>query len=555
MYFQLDLSGTFYETGAQSGGLLSSLNDTPRFRHDELYTAVTRLAGKNKVETVLVNCELDFDAGMLSGALSIRDQLQRLRDSGKTLIFYARQYGMSELIIASVCQQRVIHPLGSIIHVGMSRTFRFFKNLMDKHDIRAEVIRIGRYKAAGDSFRVSSIDEHNRKQFQAIMDAVVRENEAIIAQGYGKKPDEVAALRDGKIVYARHAVEQGWASREGSLDDLIAEFREAKNKPLKRLKPSMKAGKGTKVAVLVFEGGIKDGHNENSQLSGQMIGSSDYVPVIRSLVKDKSVKAVVFRVNSGGGSAIASEDIARELSRLKAKKPVVVSMGAVAGSGGYWISTQAEKIFAERTSVTGSIGVINIHFNLAEFLASHGITHSTVKTGDFADFASSFRDLTETERKLLMDYIMDLYGMFRQRVSDITGLSVEKVHELGEGHVFAGVDAKEVGLVHELGGLNEVLDWVKGELSAKSLSVQFLPHRKKSLMSRLLGGGGGQVLALCRNSDPAGGSPSNGCGNRTGKQRVLGSDAGFPGFWRRDRRGGLNLAARMPALTRWNHLV
>ncbi len=493
MYFQLDLTGTFSETGAQTGGLLSSITATPRFRHDELYTAVTRLIAKRRVDTVLVNCELDFNTGMLSGALSIRDQLQRLRDAGKTLIFYARQYGMSELVLASICQQRVIHPLGSITHVGMSRTFRFFKNLMDKHDIRAEVIRIGRYKSAGDSFRVSSIDEHNRKQYQAISDAVVRENEAVIAEGYGKSPEEVAALRNAAIVYARHAVEQGWASREGSLDDLVAELREARNKPLKRLKPSLKAGRGTKVAVLVFEGGIRDGHNQNSQLFGQMIGSSDYVPVIRSLVKDKSVKAVVFRVNSGGGSAIASEDIARELGRLKAKKPVVVSMGAVAGSGGYWISTQAEKVFAERTSVTGSIGVINIHFNLAEFLASHGITHSTVKTGEFADSDSIFRDLTETERKLLMDNIMDLYGMFRERVSSITGLSDAAVHELGEGHVFAGVDAKEVGLVHELGGLNAALTWVKNTLNTQSLAVQFLPQRRRSLLNRILGGGGGQA--------------------------------------------------------------
>ncbi len=490
MYYQLDLSGTYYETGSQTGGLLNNINAQPRLRFDQLYGLTGILVKNKRIDRVLVNCEMDFSAGNLSGALSIRSQLMRLREASKTLIFYARQYGMTELILASACQERVIHPLGGVMHLGIGREFRFFKNLMDRHRIKAEVLRVGRYKSAGDSFRVAEIDENNRQQYQAILDSVVSEHEAVIAEGYGKSTEELQELRSGRILYARHAVEEGWAHREGSLDDLIAEFRDAKSKPARVKKIPLKSGKGPKVAVLVFEGGIKDGHNENSQLYGQMIGSNDYVPVIRKLVKDKSVKAVIFRVNSGGGSAIASEDIARELARLREKKPVVVSMGAVAGSGGYWISTEAERIFAERSTVTGSIGVINIHFNIAEFLRHHGITHSTVKTGESADLMSALRDLTEKERKLLMDYIRDLYDMFRSRVAKARGMSVEQVHELGEGHVFAGPDALENRLVDELGGLDSAVEWMKKTLDAQSLTVEFVPQRRRSLMSRLLGGGG-----------------------------------------------------------------
>lgn len=492
MYHILELSGQYSETGPQSGGIVSMLGTEKRFRFDHFFTRVEWLLKKKRVNTVVISVAPDFSTGNLSGIVSVRDQLLRLKKAGKELIFYAQDYGMQELYLASVCARRVIHPLAFLHFQGISRSFRFFRELMKKNHIEAEIIRIGRYKSAADAFRVSEIDEFNREQYEAIFKDLLAEYRRAVTQGYGMVEEKIDELLNGRILNADEAIKEGWAHEQDSLDGILAGFQEDKTKEVKRKKEKTSTGRGAKVAVLIFEGGIKDGHNDNNMMFGQMIGALDYVPVIRKLEKDKSVKAVIFRINSGGGSAAASEDIVRELARVRKKKPVIVSMSAVAGSGGYWIATEADKVFAETTTVTGSIGVISLFFYARELFTKWGITHSTVKEGEHADVGSMLRRLSEKEVNILKEGVSWIYQKFLNKVANARNMSSDGVHELGEGHVFTGTRAKEIGLIDEVGGLNEAIEEVKTRLGKTRVKLNFLPRRKKSRIAKLLGGGEGK---------------------------------------------------------------
>ncbi|AHC13824.1 signal peptide peptidase SppA [Salinispira pacifica] len=492
MYHILELSGQYSETGPQSGGVLSMLRSEKRFRFDHFFTRIEWLLKKKRVKTVVVSAATDFTTGNLSGIVSIREQLLRLKDAGKELVFFAQEYGMQELYLASVCSRRVIHPLAYLHFQGISRSFRFYRKLMKKHDIEAEVIRIGRYKSAGDAFRVSELDEFNREQYEAIFKDLLAEYSRGVTRGYGKDEEKIDELMNGRILTADEAVEEGWADQQETLEGIRGGFRERKTRELKLKKPRTSAGKGKKVAVLIFEGGIKDGHNDNNMMFGQMVGAEDFVPVIRKLEKDSSVKAVIFRINSGGGSAAASEDIVRELGRVRKKKPVIVSMSAVAGSGGYWIATEADKVFAEATTVTGSIGVISLFFYARKFFDKWGITHSTIREGEHADMGSMLRRLSEKEVRIIKDGVTWIYGKFLEKVAHARNMSTDAVHELGEGHVFTGTRAKEIGLIDEVGGLNEAVEEVKKRLGTSRIRLRFLPQRKKSRLGKLLGGGEGK---------------------------------------------------------------
>ena len=470
---------------------MTMLSPESRLRFDQFYMRVEAILARKKIDTVYISCADDFSAGPLSGVSALRDQLVRLRDAGKTLVFLSHNYDNVALYLASACHRRVIHPLGMVTYLGFSRTFRYFKNLLDTHQVEATVMRVGRYKSAGDPFRVSELDEFTREQYQAILDDIAQEFETGISSGYQKDLSELTELSEGKVLIGEDAKAAGWADEIGSHEDVIAGFKADKQKELKRIKIRTGFGRGRKVAVLIFEGGIKDGGNEQGALLGQSIGAEHYVPQIRKLAEDKSVKAVVFRINSGGGSALASEDIVREIGKLRQKKPVVVSMSELAGSGGYWIATESDHVFAERTTITGSIGVITLHFNLKTFLDDKGITHDTIRTAEHADIMSSVRPMTGKEQEFIQGTIRHLYGLFLDRVSTARGLSRERIDELGEGHVYTGKAAKEIGLVDELGGLTDTIAHARRRIGAEKVRVEFYPRRRRTLVQKLLSGGGG----------------------------------------------------------------
>ncbi len=397
-YAKLVLSGRYRETGDQTGGLFTASKRT--FRYDEFKIRVEWIIKDRRIDRVLLELKEDFQPGLFAGLEELRRQVGRLRGAGKTVFIFAKSYSTLGLYLAASCDEKILHPLGSLSFLGLSRTFLFFKGIMDRHGLGMEIIRRGKYKSAGDRFRTESLDRAAEEEYRVYFSSTMAEIRRRVAEGFDKRDNEIDELLNGRILDAEEARAEAWIDRSCTVDTLEKEWREEKKRKKKKLKsPGSSYGKGRKrIAVLVFEGAVVDGKTRRLPLLGQAVGSDSFVPEIEKLRKDRRVKGVVLRINSGGGSAAASEDILDALSRLGEKKPLIVSMSEVAGSGGYWISCAARRLFVSGTSLTGSIGVIVMLGQLREFLRRHGITETVLKTAPHADLGSALRQMTEKER-------------------------------------------------------------------------------------------------------------------------------------------------------------
>ena len=319
------------------------------------------------------------------GLEEIRAALQRLTDAGKEVYYYAPEYDSSDCFLSSACSRRVLHPLGKVSFLGKAISSVFFKKLLDKYSVDVTVIRRDRYKSAADSFRGEKYDEYARRQYQDLLDGLVESMRKAITgssksngnKGFSEKIlDE---MLDGRIFTAPEALEAGMVDDLRTIDDLTNQWHAEKIRRKSSGKVLGRFGSGARVAVLVFEGMIVEGGSRRSPVFGQAIGDRPMVKLIRNLRRSRKIKAVIFRINNNGGSAVASENILRELVALHKTKPLVISMGPVAGSGGYWISTTGRRLFALPTTITGSIGVLSILFNLSKLLYKHGLTTDSIK--------------------------------------------------------------------------------------------------------------------------------------------------------------------------------
>ncbi|MGC9312480.1 MAG: signal peptide peptidase SppA, partial [Sediminispirochaetaceae bacterium] len=437
--------------------------------------------------TVLIDCAQDLHAMLAGGAEAIREQLDRLTASGRKTIFYAAEYSPLQLYLASACTRRMIHPLGTLSFLGLSRSFLFFKPAADKLRIESTVLRRGRYKSAGDRFRTDRMDPFNREQYEQYLHGAVREMGEKITAGMEKTQTDLEELTAGRMLSAEEALEEGWIHEIRTSDQLRREWKRRKHRNRSVKKVGRSYGRGRKkIAVLVFEGAVIDGKSKRHPLLGQAVGAESFVPHVHKLADDSSVKGVVLRGNSGGGSAAASEDIRNALEELREKKSLVVSMSEAAASGGYWISCGAERIFAHADTLTGSIGVITLHLALQNFLKRHGINAESLRTGPHADLGSALRQITEEEKKILDVTVERLYRSFIRRVADARNQDPRRVEKIAGGRVWSGSDALQKGLVDEVGGLVQAVDYLKGQLGLPKPKVVFYPRVRRSLIERLL---------------------------------------------------------------------
>jgi protease-4 len=484
-YAVLTLSGNYAETAPLTRTLLNA-GRAPTFRFDAFLARIEFLLDHKTVDTVLLDNQPDFRTSSPGALEAIRRQFERLAQAGKRIVYSAQSYDTATLFLSSACTERTIHPLGTVRFQGMARTFLFFKKLLARLGINTEIVRRGRFKSAGDRFRVESLDEYNREQHQAILDATMKDFIERVRVGFGKRTDEIEALLSGKVLGAHEAVETQWMTRAVAKNDLIEEWRKKKTREVNLSKIGVAFGKGKKVAVLIFEGIIVEGKTRQDPVMGQAIGSESFLKEIEGLRKSKSIKGVVLRINSGGGSAVASEEISAGLARLAEKKPLIVSMSEVAGSGGYWIALPGERIFAERSTITGSIGVILMLFSLRNGLKHLGITQSTIKIGEFSDLGSPFKDVSEQERSHLEREVERLYRTFLDKVASARKTTSVSIDRIAEGRIWDGDAAKKIGLVDETGGLDDALRYLQGRLKAKHLKVEFFPVIRYSFVQRLI---------------------------------------------------------------------
>ena len=416
----------------------------------------------------------------------VRDALLDFKESGKTIIAHADAYTLKTYYLATAADTIYMTPTGDLDFKGMSSTVLLFKRALDKYGVDMQVIRHGTFKSAVEPFLTDEISDANREQLDAILSSMWDKmiDEIAAARGIpvdqlNRYADELTVALDDQLVEKKMI--DGLKYYDEVLDHLrgLTDTDEDDDIPSISLKryadvPENKDKEATKnrIAVIYAMGSIVTGDAEEGT-----IGSDRIAKAIRKARKDDKIKAIVFRVNSGGGSALASEVILREVKLASEVKPVVASLGDVAGSGGYYIVCAADTIVASETTITGSIGVFGILPNLEEMLSDKiGITSGTVTTHKHADMGSPFRALTADEKKIIQKYVDDVYITFANHVAEGRGMTYEEVNAIGGGRVWSGVDAKEIGLIDVFGGLEKSIEIAAEMAGLENYRLRELPE-------------------------------------------------------------------------------
>jgi protease-4 len=417
---------------------------------------------------------------------AIRDALVDFKDSEKFIVAYSDVYSQKAYYLSSVADDIYLHPQGSLDFRGLSSSVVFMKDALDKLGINMQVIKVGTYKSAVEPFMLNEMSPANREQVTSYLNSIYDSFLTDIAAGRGIPKDSLKHIADEFLVRnAEDALHYKFVNGTMYKDELLNELKllvgidESKDLSAVSLlkynaKPNTKSSKN-KVAVLYAYGNIVDG--EGGAGSETDIGGDRISRELRLLRKDKDVKAVVLRVNSPGGSALASDIIWREVELLKKEKPIVVSMGDLAASGGYYISAAADSIFAEKTTLTGSIGVFGVIPNFKGLLNNKlGIHIDEVNTGKFSDIMSDpDRPMTAEE---IQTEVNNVYSTFMQRVADGRNISVARVDSIGQGRVWTGDQAVELGLVDRIGNLHTAVQAAATKAELEDYEIVEFPKQK-----------------------------------------------------------------------------
>lgn len=424
---------------------------------------IDRAAADPAIKMIYLNLN-ELNAG-ITHTEEIRSALKRFRESGKPIISYADNYSQNAYYLATVSDKVYLNPAGTATLTGLSMSSMFFKDMLDKIGVEVQLIRHGKFKAAAEQFISNKMSAENREQLQAYLDAVWNTWLADISESRRMPVEKINELTDNlKLGTAKNALEAGIVDglmyKDELTDTLVHLFGVKEEKELKTISLSdySKATKKinlkekNKIAVIYADGEIIMGKSDEN------IASDNFVALLAKVRKDSSIKAVVMRVNSPGGSAQSSEIIERELALLRKDKPIIVSMGDYAASGGYWIAANADKIIANNTTLTGSIGVFSLVINAQKTLNKHlSINTGTVNTNKHSDIMSGFRALDNEEIAFIQSSVEVIYTDFVNLVANGRNLSAAKVDSIGQGRIWSGADALKIGLADEKGGLYEAL--------------------------------------------------------------------------------------------------
>ncbi|OOG75262.1 signal peptide peptidase SppA [Algoriphagus sp. A40] len=419
--------------------------------------------------------------------LELREALIDFKESGKFLITYDEAYSEGGYFLASVADEIYLNPLGAIDFNGFSSEGIFFKGLFEKVGIKPEVFRVGEFKSAVEPFILDKMSDENRLQTQYFLDDINNLAVAKIAESRGIPLDSLKKVNSEMLVRkAKDAVTYKLATALAYEDEVHSKLREKLGlteddeiptinaTDLGSLAKSKNITSKNRIAVIVAEGDIVGGDVDGA------LSSDKFAREIRKARKDENIKAIVLRVNSPGGSIVASEVIWREMTEAKKAKPLIVSMGGVAASGGYYISAPADTIVAQPNTITGSIGIFGLWFNVQELLNDKlGVTTDVVSTGQLSDFMNPTRELTEVERTIIQSNIEEGYETFISRVAEGRGMHPDSVKKVASGRVWTGTQAKERGLVDVLGGLNTAIEIAAGKIDAgDDYRVVYYPEQK-----------------------------------------------------------------------------
>jgi protease IV len=416
---------------------------------------------QNSAVQELVILERGFSGGF-SSAYAVRQLLEKAVKAGKTISFYADSFSNLTLYLASACSRVVTLSEGQLMTIGLAGRILFQAEMFKKIGIEIEFERRAEYKNAVNQLTETSLTPAHREALTSVLTSLHTHWLETIATGRKLEPVAVQKAVDAAPLLAHEALEHGLLSGIAFEDELTLN-----TKPLLELGrfaavPDFIWTDTGSVALIGIEGGIADGESKNNPLpipiiGGQSAGGYSIARAIRSAAQDENIKAIVLYVDSPGGSALASEIIWREVTKAKALKPVVAVMGNVAASGGYYVSCAATRILAAPTTITGSIGVFNLHLSNAGLWEKLGFNTATIKMAENSDYFSLDRPLTQTERENANRTVQHIYDTFKTRVANGRNLSLETVETLAKGRIWTGLQALENGLIDELGTVFDAL--------------------------------------------------------------------------------------------------
>ena len=451
---------------------------------------------KNDEHIKGIYLEMGFLSAGFASIQEIRNALIDFKESGKFITAYSEIYTQRAYYLASVANNISIYPEGAMELKGLNSTVTFYTDALKKIGVEPQIIRHGKFKSAVEPFMLTEMSDANREQVETFMGSIWEQLLADIAHDRELSPEGLNKIVDNFAIRTpKDALELGLIDSlfykdqlQDHLANLMAEedYKDVEFISLKKYNRVKNENardkfKKEKIAVIYAQGEIRSGEGSET-----VIGSERISKAIRKARLDKKVKAIVLRVNSPGGSALASDVIWREMTLAKAEKPVVVSMGDVAASGGYYIACDADKIYASENTITGSIGVFGILMSFEELYTEKlGLTFDQVKTNKFADLGTTTRPLTEEEYNIIHEGVVEIYHTFTSKVAEGRNMSQENVDAIGQGRVWSGTNAMDINLIDEYGGLEKAIEGAAALAELEDYRIYELPVQKDPLQELL----------------------------------------------------------------------
>ena len=460
---------------------------------NDILKNIKKAADDDNIEGIYI--EISSISAGISSIQEIRDAIVKFKESGKWVMCFSDVYSQGAYYLGSVADEIYMHPEGLMELKGLSIESMFLKGTFEKLKIEPQVLRAGKFKGAAEPFLRDHYSTENKEQLSAYANSVWDEITEDISYSRNKSIQEINADADALAVFdATAAMERGYIDELIYKDEVLRKMKNRLNIDQDEAissvliqnythvpKTTTKKFSRNKVALIYAVGSIIQGRGGD-----EIIGSVTISNAIKKARQDDNVKAIVMRVNSGGGDGIASDVIWREVMLARNEKPFVISMGDLAASGGYWISCAADKIIADPTTLTGSIGVFAMIPNMKAMFNEHlGVTFDRVETNENASFMSITEPMTDFQISIIENEIDKFYNIFLDRVANGRGMTTEEVHEIAQGRIWSGVDALEIGLIDEFGGVNDAIEIAADMAELDDYRIQSLPEQKDPLQELL----------------------------------------------------------------------
>ncbi len=420
---------------------------------------IEKARGDESIGGIILNIGR-FGGGMATLS-EIRDALLRFKENGKKIVVYSEILTGKGLLLASVADMIVMNPSGYLYFTGLTARIAYYKGLLEKIGVEVEFIRVGRYKSAIEPFSFDSMSYSFREELDAILDDYQKYYIDGISEGRNLSKDDTMTLQDNGPFTASEALKGKLIDKiayENDIDDIIKKKYRLKNivkikghEYEKQKKLNREWGGKKKIAIIHLSGAIIPGESRG----GSLLGAKTASRIIKSARENPSIKAIILRIDSGGGTALGSDIIWNELKRTKGKKPIIASFGDITASGAYYLAMPADSMLAEKTTLTGSIGIFMAMPKVKELYKKLGIRQEVIKRGKHSDILSDHRKWTKEERELLQRQLDELYQDFVNKVSEGRGMTSEEVDSVGMGRLWTGEDALANGLIDKIGGIRE----------------------------------------------------------------------------------------------------